>query len=69
MGPCQLVLCEDVVLMMTDDSLVHEQTPDEVLELPHGSDTSDLEDKGTIVVQEVVNLLEERAVLSDTNVL
>jgi len=41
------------------NSLVHEQSPNEILELPHRSNTSDLEDEKTIVVEEVVNLLEE----------
>lgn len=44
-------------------------TPDEILELPHGSDTSNLEHEDSIVVQEVVNLPEERRVLPDTDVL
>ncbi|KAG6855194.1 hypothetical protein H0H87_006982 [Tephrocybe sp. NHM501043] len=35
------------------DVLVQEQTPDEVLELPRGVDTRELEDEQAIVVEEV----------------
>lgn len=38
-----------------------DQAPDEVLELPHGTDAGDLEDEDTIVVEEIVDLLEEPA--------
>lgn len=51
------------------DSLVHEQSPDEVLKLPHGSNTSDLEDEGTVVIEEVVDLLEEGSVSPEADVL
>ena len=52
-----------------EDVLVNEQAPDEVLVLPVGTDTSDLEDEDAVVVEEVVHLAEESGVATDTNVL
>ena len=46
-----------------------ESKPDKILELPVGTNTSNLEDKNTIIVQEVVDLTEERLVATDTDVL
>ena len=43
--------------------------PDEVFVLPGGTDASDLENKDTVVVQEVVDLPEEGAIAADTDVL
>lgn len=43
--------------------------PDEVLVLPVRADTSNLEDKDTIVVEEVVHLAEEGLVATDADVL
>jgi hypothetical protein len=45
------------------------RTPDEVLKLPHGSDTGDLENESSIVVEHGVDLLEESRVLPDADVL
>ncbi|KAG6814734.1 hypothetical protein H0H87_007729, partial [Tephrocybe sp. NHM501043] len=39
--------------------LVHAQAPDEVLELPRGAYTHDLENEPAIVVEEVTHLREE----------
>jgi len=52
-----------------EDMLVHEKTPDEILILPRWTDTSNLEDKDTIVVQKVVDLGKELGVATDTDVL
>ena len=52
-----------------EDVFVHEETPGEVLELPSLTETSDLEEEDTIVVEHVVNLAEERAQVADTDVL
>jgi hypothetical protein len=46
-----------------------QQAPVEVLELPVGSDTGDLEDHKTVIGKQVVHLAEEGAVSSDTDVL
>lgn len=43
--------------------------PDEVLVLPAGTDASDLEDKDTVVLEEVVHLGEELGVAANTDVL
>ena len=43
--------------------------PDEVLVLPSGADTGDLEDHDAIVLKEVVDLLEELRVAPDSDVL
>lgn len=43
--------------------------PDEVFILPGGADTGDLEDEGAIVVEEVVDLAEERTVAADAHML
>ncbi len=52
-----------------EDVLVHEETPDEVLVLPGGTETGDLEDEDAVVVEEVVDLTEVRAVAADADVL
>lgn len=46
-----------------------QKTPDEILELPVGSDTGNLEDHQTIVGEEFVNFRQELAVSSDTDML
>ena len=52
-----------------EDIFVHEQAPNEVLVLPDGADTSNLEEKDTIVVEEVVNLAQELTIAPDTDML
>lgn len=48
---------------------VHEQSPDEILVLPGGTEASHLEHEDTIVIEEVVNLAQERVVVTNSNVL
>jgi hypothetical protein len=43
--------------------------PDEILILPVGTNTSDLEDEDAIVVEKVINLPEECLVPADSNML
>lgn len=52
-----------------EDVLVHEQTPDEVLVLPRLAETSDLQEENTIVIEHVVDLGQESAEVTDTDVL
>lgn len=52
-----------------EDILVHEKAPNEILVLPRRANACDLENENTIVVQEVVNLTEERAITADTDML
>lgn len=52
-----------------EDVFVHKDTPDQVLELPALAETSDLEDKDTVVGEKVVDLLEESTVAAETDVL
>lgn len=52
-----------------EDVLVHEKTPDEILKLPVLTETSNLQEEDTIVVEHVMNLLEETVEVADTNVL
>lgn len=56
-----------------DNSASHnlylQETPVQVLKLPTGPETSDLEDKSTIVVQEVIYLIQKGRVSSNTDVL
>lgn len=46
-----------------------QETPVQVLELPTSSNTGNLHDEDSIIVQEIVNLLQERAVSSNANML
>jgi len=43
--------------------------PNEVLVLPGGTDTSDLEDKNTVVVEKVIHLTHECTVTPDSDML
>lgn len=43
--------------------------PDEILELPALTDTSDLQEEDALVIEEIVDLLKERAVAPDADVL
>lgn len=43
--------------------------PDKILVLPAVTETGDLEDEDTIVVEKVVNLAQERIIPTDTNML
>lgn len=52
-----------------EDVFVHEEAPNEVLVLPGGTDTSDLENKDAVVVEEVIDLAEEGTIAADTDVL
>lgn len=54
---------------MSGGEETHEDTPEDVLKLPSGSNTGNLEDKRSVVVEQVVNLLEEGRVLAHANVL
>jgi len=47
---------------------VHKQSPNEVLELPRLSQTSDLQEQGSIILEHVVNLIQERSKVSDADV-
>jgi hypothetical protein len=52
-----------------ENVLVHEQTPNQIFILPAGPDSSDLEHKDTIVIEEVIDLAEELRVATDTDML
>ena len=52
-----------------EDILVHEEAPDEVFVLPRRTDAGDLEDKETIVLEQVVHLAKEGAVAANADVL
>jgi hypothetical protein len=52
-----------------EDILVHEQTPDEILILPRGTEASNLKDEDTIVIEEVIDLAHERVVATNTDML
>ena len=52
-----------------EDVFVHEETPDEIFVLPCLTDTGDLEDEDTLVVEEVVDLLQESTIATDTDML
>lgn len=52
-----------------EDVLVHEQAPNEILVLPARTETSDLEEECSIIIQQTVNLGEEGVISSDTDVL
>lgn len=52
-----------------EDVFVHEQTPDEILVLPRLAETSNLQVENTIILQHVVDLLQELAKVTDTDVL
>ena len=54
---------------MVGQTLVWKPVPDEILILPMGTNTSDLEDEDAIVIEEVVDLPEERLVPADSDVL
>lgn len=51
-----------------EDVLVHEQAPFQVLILPEFSETGDLQEKHSVVVQHVVDLAEERCQVADADV-
>jgi hypothetical protein len=52
-----------------EDIFVHEQAPDEVLVLPGLTKTGDLKEEDTIIVEHVVDLVQELAEVTNTNVL
>ena len=52
-----------------EDILVHEKTPGEVLELPGLTETGNLEEEGTVIVEHVVNLAEKATETTNTDVL
>lgn len=53
-----------------DPQLFYSQkTPVQILVLPTGSNTCDLHDENTIVIQEFVNLVQELTISSNTDVL
>lgn len=49
--------------------LVHEKTPLQIMELPSGAKTSDLENKDSIIVKKVVDIREEFVVVTNPDVL
>lgn len=51
-----------------EDVFVHEQTPGKVLVLPRLSETSNLQEEDSIVVQHVMNLLQELGEVTDADV-
>lgn len=52
-----------------ENVLVHEETPDQVLVLPALTETGELEDSDTIIIEHVVDLLHETLEMTDTDVL
>lgn len=52
-----------------EDIFVHEKAPNEIFILPTGTNACDLKNKNTIVIEEIINLTEERAIATDTDVL
>lgn len=52
-----------------EDVLVHEQTPDQVLILPRLAETSNLQEENTIVIEHIVDLRQESAEVTNTNML
>jgi hypothetical protein len=53
----------------SSDERNSQETPVQVLKLPYGPDTSDLENHDTIIGQKVVDITEESRVSPDTDVL
>ena len=52
-----------------EDGVQEVCVPDEILVLPLGTDTGDLEDQSTIIFQEIVDLAEELTIAADTDML
>jgi hypothetical protein len=52
-----------------EDVFSHEDSPDEVLILPESSQTCNLEEENTVVLEEWLNLSHEVLVVSDSNML
>lgn len=52
-----------------EDVFVHEKTPGEVLELPSLTETSNLKEEDTVIIEHIIDLTEEAAQVADTNVL
>lgn len=52
-----------------ENVFVHEETPDQVLVLPALTETGELEDSDTIIIEHVVDLLHETLEMTDTDVL
>jgi hypothetical protein len=61
--------CQPFLLLNKSPFLDSQETPVEILELPVGSDTSDLEHHHTVIGQEVVHLFEKGTVSPNTDVL
>lgn len=53
----------------SDVTIYSQKTPVQVLELPTGSDTGDLEDHDSVIGEYLVDFPQEGAVSSDTDVL
>lgn len=51
------------------DVFVHEKTPDQILILPRLTKPSNLQEKDSIVIKHVINLLQERLEVADADVL
>jgi hypothetical protein len=64
-----MLRCQRLPREQGPGALHSQQTPVEVLELPVGPDTRDLEDEQAVVVEQVVHLAEELSVAADTDVL
>ena len=52
-----------------EDVFVHEDAPDEIFVLPGATETGDLEEEDTIVIEHVIDLLQETVEVADTDVL
>lgn len=52
-----------------EDVLVHEQAPDQIFKVPRLPEPSNLEEENTVIFEEVVNLLEESGVATNTDML
>ena len=52
-----------------EDVLVHEKTPYEIFVLPALSQTSDLNEKDSVIIEHIMNLFHEGCKMSNTNML
>lgn len=52
-----------------EDVLVHEETPDEILVLPRLTETSDLQEENTVIIEHVIDLRQEGSEMAHTDVL
>lgn len=52
-----------------EDVLVHEQAPDQIFILPGRSESSDLQDEDSVIVEQVADFAHEALIAADTDVL